>query len=245
MTDDLDGGVSPRGAILRQILSISLAVSPFGVAFGVAARQAGLSVIEAVGFSLLVFTGSAQFAAVSVLSDAGPNAPVVATVAAAVGAAMLLNLRTLAFGVVMAPALKGPIWFRALASFFLIDETTAVATSQTDPRWQRYGYLACGAILFTFWNTATLLGASVLGGAESVIETYGFDATIPASFLALVWPRLSDGRQRLLAVVGGLIAVAGAPVLPPGLPIIAAGAAVLLVKPWQSPAPVEPEEDSP
>ncbi|MEM7339572.1 MAG: AzlC family ABC transporter permease [Actinomycetota bacterium] len=245
MADSLDGEPSeadhaetddsPRGAILRQVLSISLAVSPFGVAFGVAARQAGLSVIEAMGFSLLVFTGGAQFAAISVLRDAGPDAPLVVTVAAAVGAALLLNLRTLAFGVVMAPALKGSLGFRAFASFFMIDETTAVGSAQADRRWQRYGYLVCGVILFIFWNTSTLLGASVLGGAGSVIETYGFDATIPASFLALLWPRLHDPRQRLIAIVGGIIAVAGAPVLPPGMPIIAAGAAVVLVRPWRTP----------
>ncbi len=218
---------SPRGAIVRQALSISLAIVPFGVAFGVASDQAGLRLIEAVGFSALVFTGSAQFAAVSVLADGG-------TVAAAVVSGLLLNLRSLAFGIVMAPALRGPIWWRALASQLMIDESMAVASAQKERRWQRYGFLAGGLGVFVFWNASTLLGASVLGGADDLIETAGIDATIPAAFLALLWPRLVDRTQRLVALVGAGIALATAPFLPPGLPIIAAAGAVLLAKPWRT-----------
>ena len=86
-----------KRAIRAQALSIALAVSPFSVAFGVACSEAGLSVWEALGFSTLVFSGSAQFAAVSVLSDGG-------TAVAAVTSGLLLNLRSLAFGVAMAGA---------------------------------------------------------------------------------------------------------------------------------------------
>ena len=222
---DPDHG-DPRPAILRQSASISAAVAPFGLAFGVIAAEAGLSLIEAVGFSVLVFTGGSQFAAVSVLGDGG-------TTAAAVAAGLLLNLRLLAFGLVLAPALRGPLWWRALASQLLIDESTAVATGQADTRWQRYGFLAAGIGVFITWNTMTILGASVLGGADDLIDRAGIDATIPAAFLALLWPRLSDGRQRLLALAGAAIALLTAPVLPPGMPIVAAALAVLLARPWR------------
>ena len=218
---------SPRGAVVRQALSISLAVVPFGVAFGVAADQAGLTLAEAVGFSTLVFSGSAQFAAVSVLADGG-------TVAAAVVSGLLLNLRSIAFGVVMAPALRGPLWWRALTSQLMIDESTAVGSAQEDRRWQRYGFLAGGLGVFVFWNVATVLGASVLGSADGLIEAAGIDATIPAAFLALVWPRLMDRTQRVVAALGAAIALATAPVLPPGLPIIVAAGAVAVARPWRS-----------
>lgn len=221
---------SPRAAIWRQSLSISVAVVPFGVAFGVAVRQGDMSVLDAVGFSALVFTGSAQFAAASVLADGG-------TVAAAVISGLLLNLRSLAFGLVMAPALRGPLWWRALVSQFMIDETTAVGSAQPERRWQRYGYVVTGVVLFTFWNASTLAGASVLGGADTLIETAGIDATIPAAFLALLWPRLTDPTHRLVAVVGALIALLAAPVLPPGVPVIAAGLAVIVVRPWRAVPP--------
>lgn len=215
-----------RAAIWRQSLSIALAVVPFGAAFGVVVRQGDMSVFDAVGFSTLVFTGSAQFAAASVLADGG-------TVATAVVSGLLLNLRSLAFGLVMAPALRGPLWWRALASQLMIDETTAVGSAQKDRRWQRYGYLVSGLVLFTMWNLSTLAGATILGEAGSLITTAGIDATIPAAFLALLWPRLANPEHRLIAVIGAGIAVLLAPVVPAGMPVILAGLAVLALRPWR------------
>lgn len=210
-----------RTRIVRQALSIALAVTPFGLAFGLAARNAGLGLIEAMGFSSLVFTGSAQFAAVSVLADGG-------TALTAVLAGALLNLRSLAFGVALAPYLGGPLRFRVAASQLMIDEAAAVGMAQQSPSGRRFGYLAGGIAVFALWNASTAVGVLFLGAMGDVVTDAGIDATIPAAFLALLWPRLSNGRQRLMAVGGAIIALAGVPALPPGLPIVAAGAAVVL-----------------
>lgn len=215
------------GEIERQALSISLAVAPFGVAFGVAAADAGLSVTETVAYSTVVFSGSAQFAAVGVLGDGGG-------VLAAVVAGLLLNLRSLAFGVVMAPALRGPLWWRALVSHLMIDEATAVGSAQTDRSRQRYGYLWGGLGVFVCWNAMTAVGVSALSSAGVWIDRLGIDATIPAAFLALVWPRLVDARQRAVALLGGAIAFVLVPVAPAGVPIVASAAAVLVARPWLS-----------
>ena len=210
-----------RTRIVRQALSIALAVTPFGLAFGLAARNAGLGLIEAMGFSSLVFTGSAQFATVSVLADGG-------TALTAVLAGALLNLRSLAFGVALAPYLGGPLRFRVAASQLMIDEAAAVGMAQQSPSSRRFGYLAGGIAVFALWNASTAVGVLFLGAMGDVVTDAGIDATIPAAFLALLWPRLSNGRQRLMAVGGAIIALAGVPALPPGLPIVAAGAAVVL-----------------
>ncbi len=216
----------PRPVIVRQAASIALAVIPFALAFGVACEEAGVSVIEAVGFSTLVFAGSAQFAAVSVLGDGG-------TVAAAVVAGVLLNLRSLAFGIAMAPALRGPLWWRALAAQLMIDESTAVGAAQRTAELQRFGYLVTGLGVFVTWNSATILGVGVLAGSADLVETAGVDATIPAAFLALLWPRLHDPEHRRIALGGAVIAVALAPVLPAGIPIVAAAAATAAGRPWR------------
>lgn len=217
-----------RREIHRQALSIALAVSPFGVAFGVVCAEAGLSVWQALGFSTLVFSGSAQFAAVSVLADGG-------TAVAAVTAGLLLNLRSLAFGVAMAGSLRGPVWWRALAAQLMIDESTAVGTVQATDALKRYGYLVGGLGVFVLWNLTTVLGVSVLSSSEELITDLGVDATIPAAFLALLWPRLHDREQHLVAAVGALVAVLLVPVSPAGVPIIAAAAAMILAKPWRAP----------
>ena len=217
----IDRTVNPRAVIHRQAISIALAVVPFGIVFGVTCAQAGLRWTAALGFSSLVFTGSAQFAAVSVLRDGG-------TVAAAIAAGAFLNVRSLAFGVVMAPALDGPWWKRAAMSQVMIDEAMAVGTVHDDKRWRRYGYLAGGLGVFVTWNVATIVGAVAVSSAGSLVSRAGIDATIPAAFLALLWPRLRDREQLPIAFVGAAIALILVPISPPGIPIVAAALAVLV-----------------
>jgi branched chain amino acid efflux pump len=206
---------------------------PFGVAFGVAASEAGLAVWQASGFSVFVFAGSAQFAAVEVIGDGG-------SVAAAIGAALLLNVRSLAFGVVMASSLPGSRWERALWSQLMIDESTAIGSAQDEVRWRRYGFLWSGISLFVSWNLSTLVGAAGLSSAGDVVTDWGLDATIPAAFLALLWPRLSDPAQRRSAATGALVALALVPIAPPGVPIVVAALGV--VAGWRRAAPPAVDE---
>lgn len=214
-----------RRQIHRQALSISLALAPFGLVFGVACVEAGLGLVEAIGFSAIVFTGSAQFAAVGVLGDGGGAA-------AAIGAGLLLNIRSLAFGVLLAPALTGRRTTRAVLSHLVIDESTAVATAQTDRRWQRYGFLAGGLAVFTVWNLTTVAGV-LLAADDAFIDDLGLDAAAPAAFLALLWPRLvgqGGGRGRRIAAAGAVIAALAVPFTPPGIPILLAGLGVLAAR---------------
>jgi len=209
-----------RAQLRRQASSIAAALVPFGLAFGVLCAEAGLSWLEALGYSSLVFTGSAQFAAVGVLADGG-------TAVAAIGAGLLLNLRCIAFGVAMAPALRGRLPWRLAVSQLMIDESMAVGSGPTDPALRRYGYLAGGLAVFVLWNASTVVGAVALGGAGDLVTTLGIDATIPAAFLALLWPRLSSQRQRRAALGGVLVALAVAPFVPPGAPILLAALGVV------------------
>lgn len=194
---------------------------PFAFAFGISCADAGLSVWHAVGFSMLVFTGGSQFAAVGVLRDGGSPT-------AAIASALLLGLRLLAYGVVMTPHLPGPRWKRALDSHLMIDESVAVGLGASDPSNVRYGYRWGGLSVFVLWNVSTVVGALVGSNAGDLIETFGIDAAIPASFLALVWPRLLDERQRIIALVGAVIAATLIPLAPPGIPILAAGLAAFV-----------------
>lgn len=213
--DRADGAGAQRRAIHRQAASIVLAVAPFGVVFGAAAATAGLSLLQAIGYSALVFGGSSQFAAVEILGDGG-------SVASAAIAGLLLNVRSLAFGVIMAPALAGAWWQRAAMSQLMIDESTAVGSAQEDLAARRYGYLVAGLGVFVVWNLTTIAGHVVFAGAEDAITDLGLDAAGPAAFLALLWPRLSSPPQRRTAIAGAVIAVVLVPVAPPGVPILAA-----------------------
>ena len=214
-----------RRSIRAQAISIGLAISPFGLAFGALCAESGVGVWEALGFSSLVFGGSSQFAAVSVLADEG-------TVIAAVTAGLLLNLRSLAFGVSMAPSLKGSLLWRAGVSQLMIDESTAIGSSQSTHELRRYGYLWGGLSVFVLWNATTLIGVSVLSEAESLITDLGIDATIPAAFLGLIWNKLENAKHRAVAVIGAITALILIPITPAGIPVIAAASAIIWVRPW-------------
>jgi predicted branched-subunit amino acid permease len=214
-----------RRSIRAQALSIGLAICPFGLAFGALCAESGIGVWEALGFSSIVFGGSSQFAAVSVLADDG-------TVIAAITAGLLLNLRSLAFGVSMAPSLKGSLLWRAGVSQLMIDESTAIGSSQATHELRRYGYLWGGLSVFVLWNTTTLIGVSVLSEAESLITDLGIDATIPAAFLGLIWNKLENANHRAVAFIGAITSLILIPFTPAGIPVIAAASAIIWVQPW-------------
>jgi 4-azaleucine resistance transporter AzlC len=211
-----------RNAIFKTSLSIGVALIPFGLAFGVLCRRADLSVWQALGFSSLVFTGGSQFASVGVLADQG-------AAGAAIAAGLLLSIRSLVYGLMMAPTLTGPMWYRALASQLMIDESIAVGTAFERRGPRRFGYLCGGLSVFFFWNVTTVIGAVVLGKNVAFTERWGLDVTVPAAFVALLWPRLKVAQQRNVAVLGALIALVLVSFVKPGLPIVAAAAAAFVV----------------
>lgn len=211
-----------RRRILSRAASIAFSTTPFGVAFGAVSAGAGLSLVETIGFSSVVFTGSAQFAAVAILAEGG-------AVAAAVSAGLLLNLRSLAFGILLSPDLRGPLWWRALVSQLVIDESTAVATAESEPVARRWGFIAGGLAVFVLWNLSTVLGHVAVGSTGDAITRFGLDATIPAAFLGLLWPRLAEGRQRVVAVAATAIALALVPFVPLGVAVIGSVTGIVLV----------------
>jgi 4-azaleucine resistance transporter AzlC len=204
----------------RAVAPIAIAVLAFGASFGILARDAGMGVVAPIVMSLTTFAGSAQFAVASVLESGG-------AVAAAIVAAVLLNLRYLAIGVSVAPALRGSPVRRVTEAQLSVDESWAVA--QRDGRVDRGRLLGAGTVLMICWVAGTAggaLGGSALGDPAD----YGLDAMFPALFLALLVGQLDAPRTRVSALAGGLIALALTPVLPPGLPIVAAtlGAVIAL-----------------
>ena len=204
----------------RAAAPLAVAVFAFGASFGMLARDAGMGVVAPIVMSLTTFAGSAQFAVASVLESGG-------AVAAAIVAAVLLNLRYLAIGVSVAPALRGPAPRRVAEAQLAVDESWAVA--QRDGRVDRGRLLGAGCVLMASWLTGTVagtLGGSALGDPAD----YGLDAMFPALFLALLVGQLDSRRARVAALSGALIAVALTPVVPPGLPIVAAalGAVIAL-----------------
>ncbi len=211
-------------AIRRQALAIGVAVGLFGLSFGVLAQQTGLSLLQAEALLTLVFAGSTQLAAVGVAAEGG-------SALSAVLGGLLLSARCVAFGVTLAPLLRGRLGRRLVASQLVIDETAAVAAAQADPAAARRGFWAAGISVFVLWNIGTVAGWFLTGAID--VEATGLDAVIPAAFVALVWPRLDRAPARVAAVTGAAIALLTAPVLPAGAPILLAALGALAGRAWE------------
>jgi len=190
-----------------------------GITFGVFADSAGLSLGKASALSLLTFTGASQFAAVSVVAGGG-------TTVAAVGGAVLIGARNALYGPVVGPMLRGGRLRRALGAHFVIDETTAMASTQDGVDVARDAFWFTGLWLFVFWNVGTVLGV-VVGGAFDDPGALGLDAAFPAAFLAMLAPHLRTRPGLVAAIGGGAIALVAVPTTAAGVPMLLAALAIL------------------
>lgn len=205
---------------MRDSLGVGITVGIYGTSFGAVSVAAGLSVLETCLLSLLMFTGASQFALVGVAA-AGGGAP------AGAATALLLGTRNTLYGLRLARLLDWGGWRRLAAAHLVIDESTAMSVTRESTGLARVGFLTTGLSVFVMWNLMTLVGAAA-GQAIGDPETYGLDAAVGAAFLALLWPRFADARNRLVALGGAAVALALVPFAAAGLPVIAAGAVAVL-----------------
>jgi predicted branched-subunit amino acid permease len=210
-------------SITRNALAIGVATGAYAVSFGVLSSGAGLSLLQTMAMSLLVFTGATQFSVVATIA-AGGGLPT------ALGNGLLLAARNTAYGFAMAPLLRGPLPRRLLGSQIVIDESTAMARAQRDPASARRALLLTGAAVYVFWNTGTVVGA-LAGDAIGDPAAFGLDAMFPAAFLALLAPQLRQPGAPRAAIAGALIAALLVPFTPVGVPILAAALGVLAARP--------------
>jgi predicted branched-subunit amino acid permease len=210
-----------RGAIVRDSLGVGLATGLYGVSFGAVSVAGGLSVAQTCVLSLLMFTGASQFALVGVVVGGGSAASAGLT-------ALLLGTRNTLYGLRLAPLLAWSRRQRVAAAHLLIDESTAMSVTRETQRGARTGFVVTGGTIFALWNLFTLLGA-IGGSAIGDPRIYGLDAAVGGAFLALLWPRLGEPRNRVVAVLAVAVALGLVPVAPAGVPVLAAGGVALLV----------------
>jgi predicted branched-subunit amino acid permease len=186
----------------RRMLPIAVAGLPEGVAFGALAASV-MGHVAPVAMSLTAFSGSAQYATVSVLHNGG-------TLAAALLAAAALNVRYLAMSASVPGNSRRQ---RAAACLLLTDAAWGVAQGS------RARLIGAGATDLTSWLSGTVvgvLGGSLLGNPSRL----GLDAAFPALFVWLLRDHLG-----VLALLGAVVALVLTPLIAPGLPILSAGLA--------------------
>lgn len=221
------------GQGVRDGLPFLLMALPFATLFGVVATDAGLTIAQAMGFTVLVIAGASQFAAVQLMVD---NASIVFVLLAA----LAVNLRMAMYSASLVPYLgAAPLWQRAFVAYLNFDQTyiTSVAKYENTPEMNvpaRVAYfLGVATPITPVWFAATLIG--ILAG-QAIPEAWALDFIMPIMFLAMVAPMiktLAHAAAGAMSVSMGLLFVG----MPAGTGLlIAAGAAMVTgaaVETWQ------------
>jgi predicted branched-subunit amino acid permease len=204
---------------IRKGVPFGVAVFATSISFGILAEPV-MGRIAPIVMSIIVFSGSAQFGSLAVLSAGG-------TAAAAIGAGTMLNARFLAMGIALAPSLAGRALRRAGFGLSTVDASWAAA-SRGDGSFDPFYMLGVTVPQYPLWVLGTVIGVLV-GDSLGSPKELGLDALFPAFFVGLIYEEVSD-RPRVAAAAGGaIIALALVPFVPPGIPIVAAGLAAIAV----------------
>jgi predicted branched-subunit amino acid permease len=186
---------------------------PTGLAYGLAAREAGLTLSETQLMSLAVFSASAQISAVSLIDERAPVVMLALTATA-------LNAHLLLLGLTIGRTTRASRRLRLAAAFFLTDGAYGVALSAG--RVTLPSLLGAGISMFVAWNIGTAIGATA-GGALPNPRGLGIDVIAPLMFLVVLVPLVRTRAAVQAAVVAGVSALCLARVAPAGTAVVGAG----------------------
>jgi len=188
---------------VRDQASVALGISAWGLMTGVAMVKSGMSALEAVLMTLIVYAGSAQLAAVPMIAAGAPLWVILA-------AAFCVNLRFVVFSAHLRPYLMHlPRWER-LATGYVTGDLSYVFFARRYPHAgrtpeelaQQQAFLMGNcAVNYGAWMVASLLGVAL---ANAIPTAWGLGF---AGILALLGVLCSLATSRLRMVSAG---VAGA-----------------------------------
>ncbi len=180
---------------------ICLGYAPIGLAFGVLAQKAGLSPAEIGLMSLLVFAGSAQFIAVSMLSGGAAAIPIILTT-------FTVNLRHLLMSSSLAVHLRGlNVGWLSLYAYGVTDESFALNVARfREENWDWQRALVLNHTANLAWIASTVIGG--YGGQFIPAGAFGIDYALPAMFICLLVLQIRGGLYIAVSLIAGVMAVA-------------------------------------
>ncbi|MGH2453817.1 MAG: AzlC family ABC transporter permease [bacterium] len=199
-------------------IPVALAIAVFGTIYGATVAPligSGVAVLA----SLIIFSGSLQFALASLLATGAPVSAIMMT-------AVTLNLRHLLLGAALRPRVPGSILRRAALAWFLIDESAGLALATRGDA--TLTLLVTGVLAYGSWALGTAVGTigAALTGLRGISE-----GVFPVLFVGLA--AISATRPQLLVRAGAaaLIAFAVAVLWPQARGLGPAIAALLVAIP--------------
>ncbi|BCG26282.1 branched-chain amino acid ABC transporter permease [Pseudomonas tohonis] len=189
---------------VRDIVPMLIGAMPFGIIYGTLAAGAGLDAWQTLGMSLLVFAGSAQFIAITLLSGGAGVAVVLLTT-------LVVNLRHALYSASLQPFVSHlPKRWRMPLAFWLTDEAFAVVqhryAEEDGSPLKHWYFLGAALAMYLSWASYTLVGV-VFGQAVPNLAAWGLDFAMLATFIGIVVPMLRNRPQVAAALVAGAVAL--------------------------------------
>ena len=187
-------------------LPMMFGAAPFGLIFGTLAASSGLSPGGALGMSLIVFAGSSQFIALSLLAGKASLLVLVLTT-------FVVNLRHALYSASLLPHVaKLNQGWRALLAFWLTDETFAVVQlrygAADDSPYKHWFQFGSGLSMYLNWFLWTLAGV-LLGQTIPQLQHLGLEFAMAATFTGIVVPLLRNRPMIVAALVAAGVALLG------------------------------------
>ena len=193
---------------VQATLPMIVGAIPFGILFGALAINAGLSLSATLGFSLLVYAGSAQFVAAGLVAAGTGIGVIVLTT-------FFVNLRHALYAVSIAPYVKHlpQRWLLPLG-FWLTDETfAAVVGRYRESEYEDDGgpnkhwfQLGSSIAMYSNWQLCTVIGVFAGTRLEGIRE-WGLEIAIVLTFIGIVVPLIRRMPMLVCALVAGSCAL--------------------------------------
>jgi 4-azaleucine resistance transporter AzlC len=179
-------------------------IAPFGIIFGTLAGVAGLSLWQAVGMSLFVYAGSAQFIVISLMGASASALVILLTT-------FIVNLRHVLYSATLQPHIQAlPQRWRILLAFWLTDETFAVVQRfyllHGHSPLAHWYWVGVASSLYSCWVISSLVGV-LFGQAVPDMANWGLEFAMLATFIGIVVPLLRNQPQIAAALAAGAVAL--------------------------------------
>lgn len=187
--------------ILTPALPVVMGYIPVGFAYGVLGVNAGLSTINTILMSLIVFAGSAQLMATGFFAQGLNPFSIIATT-------FIVNLRHLLMSASLSTHMKKWRKFEVAGFCYeLTDETFAVHSMRfTDGDTSALPAMTINLICQLSWVFGSSVGA-LAGNLISDVKPFALDYALPAMFIALLILQVHNRKHVIVAITGAVISM--------------------------------------
>jgi predicted branched-subunit amino acid permease len=214
----------------RDMLPLATGISAWGLMTGVAMVKSGMSVVEALAMTFLVYAGSSQLAAIPLIVAGAPWWVILTT-------GFCVNLRFVVFSLHLRPYMMHmPRWRRMVNGYLTADMSYAMFTKRfpqpgtTPAQWREEEAFLSGNyfVTWTSWMASGVAGI-VLGNLVPTSWGLGFAGVL--CLIGILCSLANTPLRKLSALVAGAAAVA-AYSFPLKLNIVLAIVAAVAVSFW-------------